>query len=458
MGVLIPLILSAVGAHQKREQEAQRIPREKYLDQLEKSAAFGEKKVFDDPKTYKAAEKYGVEAVYNILNHIVQSDLSDAERASRVAALRGQRATGEATQAAGETETSRQRTIMQPAITGIAKGQAERQKAAPGTTGLPIESPAEMEIATTPTKMPSQAGQVQATVRGQEAQERVTTRGQDIDKMLGEKKIGLGYYEVNSRLSMAADDISQRTRDLEERQRTTMSAEDTKKLKMDEQKIEKDRIAVAAAAVRNDEQRTKLVDREQRMKLVEALIGEDVPAGKAARATRAITSFLEGKSDEIPKEVEEVVGVGTKKLTALRSVYQQAETMEKDAHKMIDDVIVARKSKNEKAKVTLTDEEVNSRLAEANDKLYKAVMYKYANRLIDEKEAAQELMANQRVLTDKQEILSPQIAAGLGRKFNTKYRGGEGRQQQGALAPNEQNIVDKFLKGTAAPEAAKALP
>jgi hypothetical protein len=58
MGVMIPLIMSSIAAHDRREKEAQRIPREKFLDSLEKSAAMGETAVFNDPKTFKAAEKY----------------------------------------------------------------------------------------------------------------------------------------------------------------------------------------------------------------------------------------------------------------------------------------------------------------------------------------------------------------------------------------------------------------
>ena len=451
MGVLIPLITSSILAYDKRQREAEKVPREKFLDQLEKAAAFGETAIFNDPKTWKAAEKYGVEPVANILQHIVNSDMTAEDRAARVAGLRSQRAQGEAGEAAGQTETQRQRSVMQPAITGIAKGQQQRQQVDPMSGGLPTDA-AELQVATTPTKMPSQAGQVQAQVRGQDVEATTARRGQDVQERVAGERTRLGYYEVTSANERAVNEIEQRTRELDERKRTTVSATDKLKLDKDSQALERDRIKVTREAVENDKRRTTHMERESKMKFVEMLVGEGATVGKSAKAARELVSFFDGKTENVSPETEEIAGLGTKRLTALRGVYEEARKMEKDANKMIDDVIGHQLTPSAKKARALKPEEIDSRLEQANEALYKAIAYKAANRLITQEEAAQELMASMRVLTDTGEILSPKIAMGLGKKFNTAMPAGVQKfmGQSGGLSKDEQGIVDRFTGGTPA--------
>lgn len=450
MGVLIPLIFSAISSYEKRQEAANRIPRDKFIDQLEKSAVMGEKQVFDDPKTYKAAEKYGVAPVHEILNHIVNSDMTTEQRAAKIAELRSSRTGSEATQAGNENETFRQKKIMRPALEGISGAQAQKRILDMNTSGLP-DNPSDLSVATTPTRQAPPAGQVAAETRGQDVGAATTRRGQDIHKEIEGGKLKLGYFETNARLDIAANDIAQRRSELEERKRTTLSATDQLQLKKDEQAIERDANNIRRAAVANDQRRTGVMEQEQNQKLVESLVDNtDLTLGQSAKASRQLRDFFSGKIDTLDPEIQAATGFSSKKLTAVKGVIDEARKMEGEATKMMDDVISAKKSNNPKSRVNLTQQEIDARLGEANAKLYKAIAYKAANRIISQEDAAAELMAGMRVYTESGEILSPSIAHGLGLKYATpipdavqKFMGGT----KGELAPNEQGIVDRFLGG-----------
>lgn len=432
MASIIPILLGqfalgAVGgfAGKKAEMktESERLQRESLFGAAKEQAILGNTEFFNTPEIQKAFKRFGIEESIAGLAAISQAPLTQQQRDVLMENLRAEKATAQAKGAGATTEKAKQE-----AIGGIIKGAMGGGGGKPQPGDEPISELQKFEGA---------SPEVQALISAPAAQAKIATTIPR-EEISARKEISASQIQASA--AEKAAELKQRSAELEEKKRTGVSAQEQISLRREETAIAADRNKILREDLALNRQKLDQADRELGGKIATSIFGEGIPA----KASKEISDFFTGKAKTISADTAKLAGVNTKTLTNALNVAKEGNDLRKQALKMIDDIIAGTRGPK-KTRVSLSTEEIQTRINQANETLRQAYTLLGNTGFFSQAEIQQGFQRDVKVLSESG-ILSPEIAAGLGLETSTSIPGlGVGPGTTG-LSPAAQKVLDRFLK------------
>ena len=378
---LIAFLLGAAGGASveggKRKAKLEDEQRASFMEVVSQRAAVGDKAFFENTDFTKSAKRFGMEETMLAFKAVAAAPLTQEQREALLATQRQKTATAQAgTELAGAQSEALQ-TITQNLTGG-------------GPTGAPPIPFEQLPPASQAAIFPP-AGQVSAQVRGQDIQEQTERTRMDVElKKLAELKAS---NATEARIADARIDVMQT-----------------------QNRIDRNRVRVSEGTLVDDMGKT---------------------FGLTVAESRAAMRFVTGKTDKLSEGLRTKIGkAATAGGDTPLDVLKEAHKLSTEGRKIHDDVLTAWNKKGA-GKVKLEDEEVISRLQQANAKVLQGLQLQMRAGLITQEEMINRIALEFRVLTDDKEIVSPHTASGMQVQHSEALPGS-------AMTAEEEALLQEF--------------